>query len=87
MTDDATAVFADLFRLVGPHADHVYRALSKALHPDMGGDEDLMAALTAAHGQRELVSADRSRRSGGGVFRWPSESVIAEWEAAGRAEP
>lgn len=89
MTDtvDAAAVFGDLFRAVGPrHADRVHRALARVLHPDAGGDAELMAALNAAHDRRELVST-RSRRSGGGVFAWPADEIVEEWKAQARGEP
>lgn len=44
-TDWATA----LFEAVGAdRATAVYRALSKVLHPDAGGDHSLMVALTSA---------------------------------------
>ena len=38
-----------LFERVGPdRVDSVYRALSRALHPDVGGDTQLMQELNAA---------------------------------------
>lgn len=38
-----------LFAAVGPaHADATYRAMSKVLHPDTGGDTALMQQLNAA---------------------------------------
>ncbi|MGL5910108.1 MAG: hypothetical protein ACRCZP_08905 [Phycicoccus sp.] len=40
---------AELFAAVGPQrADTVYRALSRILHPDTGGDTRLMQQLNAA---------------------------------------
>lgn len=45
--DNAWAVA--LFTAVGPDlADDVYRALSRILHPDTGGNTQLMAALNSA---------------------------------------
>jgi hypothetical protein len=46
-----------LFAAVGPtHADATYRAMSKVLHPDTGGDTVLMQQLNAA---RRALGADR----------------------------
>jgi hypothetical protein len=41
-----------LFRRVGPnHRDPVFRALTKVLHPDVGGDHSLMQELNQAREQ------------------------------------
>ena len=46
-----------LFAAVGPaHADATYRAMSKVLHPDTGGDTVLMQQLNAA---RRALGGDR----------------------------
>lgn len=49
----ATAVLAEFRELVPPELrDRVYRSLVKALHPDAGGDAELMKALAATWGTR-----------------------------------
>jgi hypothetical protein len=41
-----------LFQRVGPtRSSAVYRALSKCLHPDIGGDTELQRELNAAHAE------------------------------------
>jgi hypothetical protein len=50
--DDPTQWAHAVFRRVGPHrADRVYRALSRCLHPDMGGDTQLQQELNQAHAE------------------------------------
>jgi len=63
-TDDADAgAWARLlFARVGPQrADAVYRALSKCLHPDVGGDTELQRELNAAHTLAEARERRRQR--------------------------
>jgi hypothetical protein len=47
-----------LFRRIGPnHRDPVFRALTKVLHPDVGGDHSLMQELNQA--REQLTDGDR----------------------------
>ena len=50
--DDVSCWARMLFKRVGRHrSDQVYRALSKCLHPDVGGEADLQRELNAAHAE------------------------------------
>lgn len=47
-TMDTRAAFAVLLKAAGPLAEKLYKSSAKVLHPDLGGTEQLMKALTAA---------------------------------------
>lgn len=58
-SDDVTCWARLLFKRVGrTRSDQVYRALSKCLHPDVGGDTELQRELNEAHAQIQQLKGD-----------------------------
>jgi hypothetical protein len=46
-------VFSQLFNRISPqYADRIYKSLAKVVHPDTGGDSDLMKQLNTAYQER-----------------------------------
>lgn len=56
-------VFEQLFKRITPqYADRIYKSLAKVVHPDLGGDADLMKQLNEAYQMVPLHGADMVKR-------------------------